>query len=102
MVSTGYVACAASSAYSPSTVGFGAPAGYTASVASVRYWTGTAWTSTCSPDLGLQQVTLRVTAQQLSSWSGVAGKWLLGTGTRNVWVGSSSREPAQQTAVTVR
>jgi type II secretory pathway pseudopilin PulG len=58
--STGYVACATSSAYSPTTVGFGAPAGYTASVASVRYWTGTTWTSTCSSDLGLQQVTVQV------------------------------------------
>ena len=58
--STGYAACAASSAYSPSTVGFAAPAGFTALVASVRYWTGTGWTSTCSSDVGLQQVTLQV------------------------------------------
>jgi Tfp pilus assembly protein PilE len=58
--STGYVACAPASAYSPSTVGFTAPAGYTASVASVRYWTGAAWTSACASDLGLQQVTVQV------------------------------------------
>lgn len=58
--STGYVACATPSAYSPSTVGFSAPSGYTASVSSVLYWTGAAWTAACSPDLGLQQVTLAV------------------------------------------
>lgn len=58
--STGYAGCAAPSAYSPSTVGFAAPSGFTASVASVRYWSGTAWTSTCSSDLGLQQVTVQV------------------------------------------
>jgi len=58
--STGYTGCAAPSAYSPSTVGFTARSGFTASVASVRYWTGTAWTPTCSPDLGLQQVTVQV------------------------------------------
>lgn len=58
--STGYVACATPSSYAPAAVGFGAPAGYTASVASVRYWTGTGWTTTCTTDLGLQQVTVQV------------------------------------------
>jgi beta-glucosidase len=49
-----------------------------------------------------RQVTLHVTGQQLSSWSAVAGRWLLGTGTRTLQVGSSSREAAQHTTVTLR
>jgi beta-glucosidase len=40
-------------------------------------------------------------AQQLSSWSATAGGWLRGTGTRTLWVGSSSRDPAQRTTVTL-
>jgi type II secretory pathway pseudopilin PulG len=57
---TGYVGCAGSSAYAPATVGFSAPAGFTAAVVSVRFWTGTAWTSSCSSDQGLQQLTVQV------------------------------------------
>jgi beta-glucosidase len=49
-----------------------------------------------------RQVTLHADAQQLSSWSATAGGWLVGTGTRTVWVGSSSRDPAQQATVTVK
>ncbi|MFL6074504.1 MAG: beta-glucosidase family protein [Mycobacteriales bacterium] len=49
-----------------------------------------------------RQVTLHVTAEQLSSWSAVAGRWLLGTGTRTLQVGPSSREAAQRTTVTLR
>ena len=59
---SGYVACAAPASYAPATVGFPSPAGYAAEVASIRYWpgTGTGWTSTCSADSGLQQVTVEV------------------------------------------
>jgi beta-glucosidase len=40
-----------------------------------------------------RQVTMHVTGQQLSSWSSTANSWLLGTGARTLWVGSSSRDP---------
>lgn len=49
-----------------------------------------------------QQVTLHVTGQQLSSWSSVAGSWQLGTGTRALWIGSSSRDPLLQGTVAVK
>lgn len=51
-----YVACATN--YSP---GYTPPAGYTAQVKSVRYWTGSAWSTTCGTDTGLQQLTLKMT-----------------------------------------
>lgn len=45
--------------------GYTPPTGYTRSVVdgSIRYWTGTAWTTACGtgqPDKGLQQLTLQV------------------------------------------
>jgi len=49
-----YPACGAPS------VPDGAPAGYTASIPNVRYWTGAAWSSSCVSDKGLRQLTLRV------------------------------------------
>jgi type II secretory pathway pseudopilin PulG len=56
-----YVECAAPSAYAPATVGFAAPSGFTAAVASVEYWNaGTrTFTGTCSSS-GLQRVTVQV------------------------------------------
>jgi beta-glucosidase len=48
-----------------------------------------------------QQVTLHVDRQQLSSWSSVAARWLAGTGSRTVSVGSSSRDLRVQTTVRV-
>jgi type II secretory pathway pseudopilin PulG len=39
---------------------FTAPAGYTATVLSTRYWDGSAWNSTCATDTGLRQLTLQV------------------------------------------
>jgi len=56
----GYVSCAPASAYLPSVVGFGTPAGYTATTTSVRYWTGTGWGSTCAADQGLQLASVEV------------------------------------------
>jgi len=62
-----YVSCATPADYAPGTAkitatGFSVPTGYTASVASIRYWDGTsAFVSTCpASDTGLQQVILRV------------------------------------------
>lgn len=49
-----------------------------------------------------QSITLHVDAQQLSSWSSTAQKWLLGTGNRTVYVSSSSRDPRLQTTVAIR
>jgi type II secretory pathway pseudopilin PulG len=57
---SGYTPCAGPSAYSPSTVGFSASSGFTASIASVKYWSGTTWAPSCGSDSGLQQVTVQV------------------------------------------
>jgi type II secretory pathway pseudopilin PulG len=55
----GYFACAAPAKYA-APAGFAVPVGFTSSVASVKYWTGSAWSATCGADSGLQQVTLQV------------------------------------------
>jgi beta-glucosidase len=47
-----------------------------------------------------RRIRLHVDRQQLSSWSG--GQWVAGTGTRTLWVGSSSRAPHLHTTFTVR
>jgi len=57
---TGYTGCAAPGSYTPATVGFSAPSGYTASAVTVRYWSGSAWSGSCGTDLGLQQLTIQV------------------------------------------
>ena len=45
------------------------------------------------------QVTLHVAPRELSSWSTDQGRWVVGTGPRTVWVGSSSRDlPVRTTA----
>jgi type II secretory pathway pseudopilin PulG len=36
------------------------PGGWSASVVSVAYWSGTSWSPTCGTDLGIQRVRLRV------------------------------------------
>ena len=46
-----------------------------------------------------QDVTLHVSAQALSSWSTDQQKWVLGTGHRTVYVGSSSRDLPLHTTV---
>jgi type II secretory pathway pseudopilin PulG len=68
----GYKPCAASSDYLPvpgtaaAAVHFVPHTGFTASVVKVEYWTDTgpgtpwSWASSCSPDWGLQRVTLQV------------------------------------------
>ncbi|WP_410586545.1 type II secretion system protein [Amycolatopsis sp. lyj-23] len=55
----GYFPCAAPAKYA-SPAGFTVPPGFGSSVASVKYWTGSAWSATCGTDTGLQQVTLQV------------------------------------------
>ncbi|GGN61217.1 hypothetical protein GCM10010112_18100 [Actinoplanes lobatus] len=42
------------------TASFTPPAGYSASIKKVGYWTGSAWSSGCSTDRGLRQLTLEV------------------------------------------
>jgi beta-glucosidase len=49
-----------------------------------------------------QDVRLHVTAQALSSWSTAAQHWVLGTGHRTVYVGSSSRDLPLRATVEVR
>lgn len=49
-----------------------------------------------------QVLTLHVTTQELSSWSSTNHGWVIGTGTRNLWVGASSRDPQLQTTVVVQ
>lgn len=54
----GYVACAGTATYAGAN-GF-TDAAYKASVATVRYWSGSAWQATCAGDTGLQQLTVQV------------------------------------------
>ncbi len=60
VVGATYTSCAAPSAYNPATVGYTAPTGYTASAVAVRYWSGTAWTTSPCTDVGLRELTLQV------------------------------------------
>ncbi len=55
----GYVACATMASYA-SPAGYAPPSGYSPSVVSLNYWTGSAWTASCSPDTGLQQLKVQV------------------------------------------
>jgi prepilin-type N-terminal cleavage/methylation domain-containing protein len=58
---TGYAACAAPATYAAATVGYTAPAGYSATPTGVRYWSGSTWSASCpASDTGLQQLTLSV------------------------------------------
>lgn len=62
-----YVNCATTSSFpAPSSL----PTGYTATVQSVQYWSGTAWSSTCGTDQGIQRVHVTVTAPA-SLWPGI-------------------------------
>ena len=55
-----YTGCAPTSAFAAATVGFAVPAGYTASVVSVRYWDGSSFATACGTDTGLQQVVVQL------------------------------------------
>ena len=48
-----------------------------------------------------QCLTLHVTERDLSYWSTADQKWVLGTGVRSVYVGTSSRALPLQASVTV-
>jgi prepilin-type N-terminal cleavage/methylation domain-containing protein len=54
-----YTGCASATTYA-APPGFSAPSGYVTSVTTVRYWTGSAWSATCSSDTGVQRLTARV------------------------------------------
>jgi len=54
----GYVPCATAASY-PAPSG-SIPAGYSASVSSLKYWTGAGWSGSCAPDKGVQQLTVQV------------------------------------------
>ncbi len=57
-----YVDCATTASYA-NPIGFTLPTGWTASITALTYWQGNnppTFTATCSPDKGLQQITLRV------------------------------------------
>ena len=60
--SAAYVGCATGYA----TPGFAVPAGFTASIVSVRYWNGSDFTASCGTDQGLQLVTVRVADNRTS------------------------------------
>jgi prepilin-type N-terminal cleavage/methylation domain-containing protein len=56
---TTYVACAGTTAYASA---YTAPTGFTRSITAVRYWTGSAWSTTCTTDIGLQKLSLSVSS----------------------------------------
>jgi type II secretory pathway pseudopilin PulG len=64
----GYVACAGVGSFPAYSQG----GGYTASVTKVEYWNGSAWSGTCSPDTGLQRLTLQVASSDSGSSHGAA------------------------------
>jgi hypothetical protein len=47
------------------------PAGWTAQITSISWWTGTGWTTTCSTDGGLQKLSLDVSSPASGASSGV-------------------------------
>jgi type II secretory pathway pseudopilin PulG len=60
----GYLNCATTSSYPTARPAITTPdnPGYTRAVTAVKYWTGSAWTSSCGTDIGLQKLTLQVAA----------------------------------------
>ena len=61
-----YVACAGAGAYSPGTVGYTVPGGFTASVSAASVWNGSAWVA-CGTDSGVQKVTVSVVSPQIGA-----------------------------------
>jgi type II secretory pathway pseudopilin PulG len=64
-VATGYKQCATKTDYTPATLSYTAPAGFTASTTSVAYWiiSSSTWVTTgctSSNDSGVQQVSIQV------------------------------------------
>ncbi|WP_344986150.1 fibronectin type III-like domain-contianing protein [Streptomyces violaceus] len=48
-----------------------------------------------------RRVTVRVEPRTLSSWDPKVHDWVLGTGPRTLWIGTSSRDPRLRTSVRV-
>lgn len=57
---TGYEECALNTSASYTSAYAGPPTGYTASIDVVMYWNGSAFVATCSPDLGVQRISITV------------------------------------------
>jgi type II secretory pathway pseudopilin PulG len=57
--SSHYIACAGANAYSPSTVNYTVPTGFTATASAASAWNGSIWGG-CSSDPGFQKVTVTV------------------------------------------
>ena len=57
-----WTGCSATAATYQSPAGFTLPTGYTATVSSIGYWDGTAFSASCSSDTGLQRLVLSVAA----------------------------------------
>ena len=55
-----YLECTAPPSKYAAPTGFTVPSGFTFGVTKVQYWTGSSWSPTCSPDTGLQQLTVQV------------------------------------------
>jgi type II secretory pathway pseudopilin PulG len=64
----GYVACAGADSYPAYSPG----SGFTASVTRVEYWTGSTWSTNCSPDTGLERLTLQVASTDGATSHGAA------------------------------
>jgi type II secretory pathway pseudopilin PulG len=69
--STHYIACAGANAYSPGTVGYAVPAGFTATVSAASAWNGSVWGG-CTTDPGFQRV--KVTVSSLDTGATVASE----------------------------
>ena len=54
-----YINCAAANAYSPATVGYTVPSGFTATVTAASAWNGSAW-GACGTDPGFQKVSVTI------------------------------------------
>ena len=60
---TNYQVCASSTAYSPGTVNYAVPSGYTANESAAMTWNGNAWGACSSAtDNGIQRVTLTISS----------------------------------------
>lgn len=56
-----YISCAGANAYSPATVGYAVPTGFTANTSAATAWNGSAWAA-CVTDPGFQRVTVTVSS----------------------------------------
>ena len=66
-----YTPCAGAAAFPAASASVAVPAGWTASIASIKWWNGTAWSTTSCDDAGLQKLTLTLTTPA-GIWPGTA------------------------------